>query len=252
MLENIKNEFEKIKFPQLSLRKNDTLPEDNEVTEIEPYDREVHGEIVDLEMFLFSWDEIPGNDEEKLRDFLNKNYGFDWLEIAGIEKTDDDMTIEVSDGLLFSWHEIPGKDEERFKKILEQKYDLDWVETAEIKKIGEDTTTGTFDEQNNDDSDSDSAETTKIDNFNEGTTTGIDKIDDGATTEIINDKDNDVSDSAETTEIDNINEGTTTEIINDKNNDDPDSAETTEIDNINEGNIIEISGEDHLKIPVEN
>ncbi len=179
---------------------------------------------------------------------LNKNYGFDWLEIAGIEKTDDDMTIEVSDGLLFSWHEIPGKDEERFKKILEQKYDLDWVETAEIKKIGEDTTTGTFDEQNNDDSDSDSAETTKIDNFNEGTTTGIDKIDDGATTEIINDKDNDVSDSAETTEIDNINEGTTTEIINDKNNDDPDSAETTEIDNINEGNIIEISGEDHWLI----
>ena len=70
MLENIKNEFEKIKFPQLSLRKNDTLPEDNEVTEIEPYDREVHGEIVDLEMFLFSWDEIPGNDEEKLREFL--------------------------------------------------------------------------------------------------------------------------------------------------------------------------------------
>ncbi len=218
MLENIKNEFEKIKFPQLSLRKNDTLPEDNEVTEIEPYDREVHGEIVDLEMFLFTWDEIPGNDDEKLRDFLNKNYGFDWLEIAGIEKTDDDMTIEVSDGLLFSWHEIPGKDEERFKKILEQKYDLDWVETAEIKKIGEDTTTG------------------------------IDKIDDGATTEIINDKDNDVSDSAETTEIDNINEGTTTEIINDKNNDDPDSAETTEIDNINEGNIIEISGEDHWLI----
>jgi len=86
MLENIKTEFEKIKFPQLTLRKNGALPEDKEVTEIEPYDREVQGEIVDLKMFLFTWDEIPGNDDEKLRDFLNKNYSLDWLEIAGIEK----------------------------------------------------------------------------------------------------------------------------------------------------------------------
>jgi len=218
MLENIKTEFEKIKFPQLTLRKNGALPEDKGVTEIEPYDREVQGEIVDLKMFLFTWDEIPGNDDEKLRDFLNKNYSLDWLEIAGIEKTDDDMTIEVSDGLLFSWHEIPGKDEERFKKILDQKYDLDWVETAKIEKIGEDTTTGTFDEQNNDYSDS--AETIEIDNINEGTTTGVDKIDEGATTEI----------------------------FYDNNNDDPDSAETTGIDNINEGNIIEIFGEDHWLI----
>jgi flagellar protein FlaI len=168
MLQNIKNELEKIKFPQLALRKYDPLTEEKEVTGIEPYDREVHGEIVDMEMFLFSWDEIPGNDDEKLRDFLNKNYGFDWVEIAGIEKTDEGMTIEVSDGLLFSWHEIPGKDEKRFKKILEQKYDLDWVETAEINKTGEDTNTGTG----------------KID---ESANTGIDNINEGNTIEIFSD-----------------------------------------------------------------
>ena len=182
MLKNIKNELEKIKIPQLAFKKHDPLPEDEEVIEIEPYDRAVHGEIVDMEMFLFSWDEIPGNDDEKLRDFLNKNYGFDWVEIAGIEKADEGMTIEVSDGLLFDWDEIPGKDEERFKKILYQKYGLDWVETAEINKIAEGTTTGIFDDENNDDPDS--AETTGIDKIDEGATTGIDNINEGNTIEI--------------------------------------------------------------------
>lgn len=45
--------------------------------------------------FLFSWDEIPGNHNGKLIDFLLKNV-CDWANTATIEKIDDDRTIKVS------------------------------------------------------------------------------------------------------------------------------------------------------------
>ena len=44
---------------------------------------------------LFSWDEIPGNDSERLIDFLTQKFGVDWVKTAKIEKIDNDMTIKV-------------------------------------------------------------------------------------------------------------------------------------------------------------
>jgi flagellar biosynthesis protein FlhG len=46
--------------------------------------------------YLFSWDEIPGNDSERFIEFLIEKFGIDWVKIARIEKIDDNKTIRVS------------------------------------------------------------------------------------------------------------------------------------------------------------
>ena len=51
---------------------------------------------VPIDSYLFSWDEIPGNDSKRLIDFLKKNYSIDWLKTAKIEKIDDNKTIRAS------------------------------------------------------------------------------------------------------------------------------------------------------------
>ncbi len=48
--------------------------------------------------YLFSWDEIPGNDSGKLIDFINQNYNIKWVKTAKIEKIDNGRTIKVSNG----------------------------------------------------------------------------------------------------------------------------------------------------------
>lgn len=45
--------------------------------------------------YLFSWDMISGNDNEKLKEFLNQNYSIDWVETAEIEAIDDNKAIKV-------------------------------------------------------------------------------------------------------------------------------------------------------------
>lgn len=46
--------------------------------------------------YLFSWNEIPGNDNDQLIKFLKKNYGVPWVKVAKIEKIDNGKTISVS------------------------------------------------------------------------------------------------------------------------------------------------------------
>ena len=46
--------------------------------------------------YLFSWNKIPGNDNERFIEFLKQNFGIDWVKTAKIEKIDDDKTIKVS------------------------------------------------------------------------------------------------------------------------------------------------------------
>jgi len=48
------------------------------------------------QLYLFSWDEIPGNDNWKLIEFLGQMYGIDWVKTAKIEKIDDGRTINIS------------------------------------------------------------------------------------------------------------------------------------------------------------
>jgi hypothetical protein len=46
--------------------------------------------------YMFSWNEIPGEDNEILVKFLTQKFGIDWVKTAEIEKIDDDKTIKVS------------------------------------------------------------------------------------------------------------------------------------------------------------
>lgn len=46
--------------------------------------------------YLLNWDEIPGNDNGRLIEFLKRKSDNDWVDTARIEKTDDRNTIKVS------------------------------------------------------------------------------------------------------------------------------------------------------------
>jgi predicted phage baseplate assembly protein len=46
--------------------------------------------------YLFCWDDIPGNDDLRLREFLKQNFAIDWVETAKIEKIDNIKTIKLS------------------------------------------------------------------------------------------------------------------------------------------------------------
>jgi SAM-dependent methyltransferase len=45
--------------------------------------------------YLFSWDNIPGNEDEKLIKFLVEDIGIDWAENAKIGKSNDGTTISI-------------------------------------------------------------------------------------------------------------------------------------------------------------
>lgn len=46
--------------------------------------------------YLFSWDDIPGNDNERLIEYLKQKFGIDWVKTARIEKIDNGRAIRVS------------------------------------------------------------------------------------------------------------------------------------------------------------
>ncbi len=46
--------------------------------------------------YLFSWGNIPGNDNVKFTEYLEKTYRLEWLKEAKIEKIDDARTIKIS------------------------------------------------------------------------------------------------------------------------------------------------------------
>ena len=70
------------------------------------------------EQYLFSWDNLPGEDNEKLIEFLNEEFNIDGANDAVITKSDDGMTIFISKGQKQA--EIKRDDENNgvtFKKI---------------------------------------------------------------------------------------------------------------------------------------
>jgi uncharacterized protein YjbI with pentapeptide repeats len=52
--------------------------------------------LIESKTFLFNWDEIPGNDNERLKSFLKQKFNVDWIKTAKIEKIDNEKTIRVS------------------------------------------------------------------------------------------------------------------------------------------------------------
>ncbi len=49
-----------------------------------------------IEGYLFSWDEVPGNDSGRLIEFLKQEFGISWVETAKIEKIDNGRSIRVT------------------------------------------------------------------------------------------------------------------------------------------------------------
>jgi hypothetical protein len=47
------------------------------------------------EYAMFSWDEVPGNDEGRLKEFLEKRYNLDWVKSAKIQKINKNKSITV-------------------------------------------------------------------------------------------------------------------------------------------------------------
>lgn len=54
---------------------------------------------VPIDKYLFSWNKIPGTDNEKLMEFLKHDLNIDWAETAKIEKIDNDNIIRVYNGI---------------------------------------------------------------------------------------------------------------------------------------------------------
>jgi len=46
-------------------------------------------------LFMFSWDNVPGNDSERLLRYLKDDYDISWVESAEIHKSDDGKTIRI-------------------------------------------------------------------------------------------------------------------------------------------------------------
>ena len=47
---------------------------------------------------MFSWGKIPGNDNVRLIEYLNRHFTIEWVKTAEIEKIDGDRGIKVSTG----------------------------------------------------------------------------------------------------------------------------------------------------------
>ncbi len=78
----------------LNIEKNPT-----QITDVILYDRVTRplkgiASIVSTPWYLFSWDEVPGEDEKRFEEFLSKVFG---IIVRRIEKVDNDMTIKVND-----------------------------------------------------------------------------------------------------------------------------------------------------------
>ncbi|MEA1866155.1 MAG: iron chelate uptake ABC transporter family permease subunit, partial [Euryarchaeota archaeon] len=48
--------------------------------------------------YLFTWDDVPGSDNEKLLLYLSEEYGIGWAEGAEISKSDDGMIVTIVNG----------------------------------------------------------------------------------------------------------------------------------------------------------
>ena len=51
--------------------------------------------------YVFTWDEIPGNSNRRLIEFLSQNFRIDWVKKAHIEKLYNDTKIKVSNECNF-------------------------------------------------------------------------------------------------------------------------------------------------------
>ncbi len=56
----------------------------------------INKKMSEMIMYLFSWDNIPGDHNGRLIEFLTQKFGIDWVKTAKIEKVDDGRTIRLT------------------------------------------------------------------------------------------------------------------------------------------------------------
>ena len=61
-----------------------------------PVPTKVTPEVKTVDSFIFTWNDVPGNDETRLKEYLKNRYGLDWINSAKIEKTDDSRMINLT------------------------------------------------------------------------------------------------------------------------------------------------------------
>ncbi len=94
------------------------------------------------DIFLFSWDEIPGNGSERLIDFLRYNFGVTKVSEEDIEIVDAGETIGISKSLLkirlnnlFNWEKITENGNSRLIQFLRQNFGIKWIKKAKIEAL---------------------------------------------------------------------------------------------------------------------
>ncbi|NJD53596.1 MAG: hypothetical protein FIB07_12090 [Candidatus Methanoperedens sp.] len=56
---------------------------------------------INNDRYSFSWNDVPGNDSGRLKKFLTRSFGIDWIKAAKIEKTDADRLIIISTNMKY-------------------------------------------------------------------------------------------------------------------------------------------------------
>ncbi len=107
------------------------------------------------DIYLFSWENVPGNESNGLLDYLRHQFHVSWAENVQITRDDVNKTIrvfdargsiaikrmddkrvylEISPRILFSWDDVPGNDTVRFAEFLAWNFGFDWAVKAKIEK----------------------------------------------------------------------------------------------------------------------
>jgi hypothetical protein len=81
---------------------------------------------------LFSWNEIPGEDDHRLIKYLKNNFEMDWIETANIRNSDH---LKVS---LLSWDEFFSKENRKLIEFVTRNFNANWVRNANIDKSAPD------------------------------------------------------------------------------------------------------------------
>ena len=69
--------------------------------------------------YLFTWDDVPGSDSERLLHYLSAEYGIDWAEGTVISKSKDGRTITIADGENSARITLDDKDRGKAKLRIE-------------------------------------------------------------------------------------------------------------------------------------
>jgi len=73
--------------------------------------------LINNDRYVFSWEDIPGKDDGRLKGFLIQRFEIDWIRSAHIEKIDNGKTIKISTGHNFIYLKLNNIEDEVILEI---------------------------------------------------------------------------------------------------------------------------------------